>query len=138
MWPRSDFATVHCSMPIESQFDRERNVLFVTFGDGVTDAELEAFAMGLARDGQVPPGRDELFDLRQVTGTTVESGTLERIARQFDRTDVAPERSRVAFVASGDVAYGLSRMYQVFRSRSPVDLRVFRDMEEAKRWLGLA
>jgi tetrahydromethanopterin S-methyltransferase subunit E len=48
------------------------------------------------------------------------------------------ERSRVAMVATTDVHYGLSRMYQAFRSDSPLDLRVFRDMREARTWLGLA
>jgi len=40
-------------------------------------------------------------------------------------------------VASNDVAYGLSRMYQAFRSESPLELRVFREMDEAREWLGL-
>lgn len=124
-------------MAIQERFDRDGNVLFVTFEDGLTDAELEAFACRLAGDERIPPGRDELLDLRSVTRTGVDPSTLQRISELFGRADVSPEKSRVALVATADVAYGLSRMYQAFRSQSPLDLRVFRDMAEARRWLNL-
>lgn len=124
-------------MTIRERFDSDRGILFVTFEDGVTEHELESFALALASDARIPPGHDELFDLRQVRGTAVQGATLQRIAEVFRRFDVSPEKSRVAIVASADVAYGLSRVYQAYRSDSPLDLRVYRDMSEARRWLGL-
>jgi hypothetical protein len=42
-----------------------------------------------------------------------------------------------AYVATGDLAFGLLRMYGVFGSTVSQSelLQVFRDIEEAKRWL---
>jgi hypothetical protein len=35
------------------------------------------------------------------------------------------------------VVFGLSRMYQAFRSDSPAEIGVFRELHEARAWLGL-
>lgn len=123
---------------IEDRFDAARNVLFVSFDGPLTDEDLVKYAQRAASNPAIPPAHDELIDLRRVDVASVQSHTLRRIAELFAGGDRTPERSRVALVASDDASYGLSRMYQVFRSRSALDLRVFRDMAEARAWLGLA
>ena len=40
-------------------------------------------------------------------------------------------------VAPRDVLFGLARMYEILRSGSPVEVRVFRERGEAESWLGL-
>jgi hypothetical protein len=40
-------------------------------------------------------------------------------------------------VADGDAVFGLSRLFQALRSESETELRVFRDLGEARAWLGL-
>jgi hypothetical protein len=122
---------------IHDRFDAERNVLFVSFEGLISDEDLVKYAQRIATSPAIPPGHGELVDLRRVEVGEVHSHTLRRIAELFAGADRTPERSRVAIVASDDVAYGLSRMYQAFRSESPLDLRVFRAMNEARAWLGL-
>jgi hypothetical protein len=122
---------------IAERFDAARNVLFVSFTGPLGDEDLVKYAQRMAGNPAIPPAHDELIDLRRVEEADVQSHTLRRIAELFGGADRNPERSRVALVASDDVSYGLSRMYQAFRSRSPLDLRVFRDMGEARAWLGL-
>ena len=45
---------------------------------------------------------------------------------------------RTALVVSQDVDFGMGRMLAVFAELAdfPVDFRVFRDVEEARRWIG--
>lgn len=45
--------------------------------------------------------------------------------------------SRVAIVASDDLVYGLSRIYEIYREEGLVRHRVFRSEEEARTWLTL-
>ena len=44
---------------------------------------------------------------------------------------------RKAIVALSPVAYGMARMYQTMMDGSPVEVEVFRDLQEARRWLGV-
>jgi len=125
-------------MAVRDHFDPEANLLWVTFEGTLGDDDLLKYAHHALESGEVPAGHDELIDLRGVEdGGGISTHVLRRIADMFTRSDTMPERSRVAMVATTDVHYGLSRMYQAFRSDSPLDLRVFRDMGEARAWLGL-
>ena len=43
--------------------------------------------------------------------------------------------TRIAVVARGDITYGISRIFKVFREGPETALQVFRGLEEAKAWL---
>ncbi len=125
-------------MPISQRWDAGQRLLVVEVSGAPTDAELLEFAERVTSDPAIPPGRRELIDLRSLEGTgQVTAGTLRRIADAFTASDEKPEESRVAVVAPANVAYGLSRMYQAYRSDSPVSFEIFRDLPSARRWLGL-
>ena len=124
-------------MTVRERFDAERNVLRVVLEGTVTDEDLLAYAQGSAGSPDVPEGHDVLVDLRGADPASIGSHALRRVADLFTRSDRTPERCRIAMVASHDAGYGLSRMYQAFRSDSPIEVRVFRDMDGAHAWLGL-
>ena len=46
-----------------------------------------------------------------------------------------PIACRVAYLAGDDLAYGLLRMFEVFREQENYETRVFRDEDEARAWL---
>lgn len=125
-------------MPVRERFDPEANLLVVHLEGAIGDEDLLTYARRVVETPEIPAGHDELIDLRAMeAGGRITTPGLRRVAALFARTDRTPEQSRVAFVASSDVGYGLARMYQAFRSESPLELRVFRSMREARTWLGL-
>jgi hypothetical protein len=125
-------------VPVRDQFDADQNVLLVTIDGHVQDEDLLKYARIAAGNAAMPPDHDVLVDMRGTESLgDVQAQTLRQVANLFTRTDAAPEQSRVALVAPHDVGYGLSRMYQAFRSDSPIEVRVFREMREARAWLGL-
>lgn len=124
-------------MPIAHRFDPALRTLFVDFSGEINEAELVDAARKLAADPSIPPGRRELVDLSGIEATDVTAAALRRVAHIYAETDVRPEESRVAIVAPGDLYYGLSRMYEAFREPSPLEIRVFRDLPEARAWLGI-
>lgn len=124
-------------MPIRTRYDEALGTFFVTIEGDVTEEELVRFAKETAPDPALPQGRRELIDLRKTSATGIPSRALRSVAEAFGAHDQFPERTRVAMVASEDWIFGLSRMYQAYRDESKLQLRVFRDMGEARRWLEL-
>lgn len=124
-------------MSVRDHFDAEHNLLTVVLEGAIEDEDLLKYARRVTEGADIPSGHDELIDLRTAEEARVSSPTLRRVADLFSGSDRTPERTRVAIVAETDVAYGLSRMYQAFRSESPLDLRVFREMADARAWLEL-
>jgi hypothetical protein len=43
--------------------------------------------------------------------------------------------SRIAMVAPGNITYGISRIFKVFRESEDTAFAVFRDIDEARDWL---
>jgi len=125
-------------VPVRDRFDADANLLVVTLEGAIGDEDLLKYARRVVESAEIPAGHDELIDLRGMeAGGQITTPGLRRVAALFARVDRTPDQTRVAFVASSDVGYGLARMYQAFRSESPLDLRVFRSMREARAWLEL-
>ena len=81
-----------------------------------------------------PGSPSALVDFRDVQEVEVATETIHQIADIFRASSYAP---KTAFVTNAEVIYGLSRMFEMLRDDSPNEIRVFRVVDEAKRWLGI-
>jgi hypothetical protein len=124
-------------VPISHRWDARLRTLFVEVSGLVTEAELVDAARKLTADPSLPPGRRELVDLGGAEPSAITPPVLKRVAAIFTASDEKPAESRVAFYAPGDLFFGLSRMYEAYRSASGVQMRIFRDLREARAWLGI-
>ncbi len=75
--------------------------------------------------------RLRLWDLS--CGMDLSSNELKEVAK-FGKSNFN-QPAKVAIVAPADLAYGLSRMYEVYREDSVIHGRAFRNQEEALQWL---
>lgn len=62
------------------------------------------------------------------------SEELQRVS-SFAASLLPRIEGRIALVVSGNVRFGLGRMLEVFGESEGVVFKVFRDMEEARRWV---
>jgi len=124
-------------MPIHQRWDAEHCTLFVRFEQPVdADAFLE-WAKAFNDDTSLPGGRCEFIDLSAVETSDIKAESLRDLADAFRGSDHTRGQTRVAVLVSRDVVFGLGRMYQAYRGEDSVDLEVFRDGLDARRWLDL-
>ena len=71
-------------------------------------------------------------DLRAVTGEGLAS-LAEMIEGVFKEADVAT--SKTAVYSPSNLPYGLARVYEAYTYQSPESVQVFRDRDQALRWL---
>ncbi len=123
--------------PITFVYDPATRVRTATYRGIITDdAILEAYARVMSEPGYVPDA-DSLVDLRLVTGFEVSTDTLRTMVERVAALDTRGRRPRIALVAPTELAYGLSRMYELLSGPdAPRLIRVFRDFDEAVGWLG--
>jgi hypothetical protein len=124
-------------MPVRQRWDEELRTLFVTLSGPVSDQEFVDFATELVGRNDIPPAHMEFIDLSELKRTDVEATSLREAATTFRGLDTTVFETRVAILATSDVAFGLARMYQSFRGDSTVEFEVFRDRAAALEWLGL-
>ena len=124
-------------MPISYTIDDARSLIHTTASGVLTDDDIIAHKASLASDRRIRPTMRELSDIRGVDRLDVTPEGITRMIWADQETWPAAEGKKLAIVVSTEVAYGLGRMYQI--QASPVDekVRIFRDLDEAKSWLGL-
>jgi hypothetical protein len=118
-------------------YDPVTRVRTSTFAGCIDDATLlGAFREMLADPGYVL-GAHDLVDLRQATAPKLSAAAVAMLVSMFKANDAARVRTRTktAIVATSDIAFAMARMFQILRGDSPDEIRVFKDYEDARRWL---
>lgn len=121
-------------MPASFRIDLVRKLVSTTISGVITFEEVVALAVALKGDPLFHPAFAELLDLRQATFSSLTFQELRLLARTIDPFSSTALR---AIVATDDLIYGTSRMYQAVRDQEN-NIQVFRNLEDARRWLGLS
>ena len=122
-------------MPVISQIDSSLGVVFSTCQDVVTHKDILAQVERFKTDPAFQPSFNHLVDMRGATRFDISSEGIRLVSMH----SAFNEKSHRAIVAPKDEIFGMARMYQLFREwyEKPDQVRVFRTMEAARRWLGL-
>ena len=122
-------------MPLTYSISEPENLILVRPTGTVTSPEVLEFIEELLSDPALKPGMKILSDHTEVK--RVMPGTeLREIAvraRQLMDRGIA----RIALVAPNDFLYGIGRMFVSYSEFTNVKVEVFREKEDARRWLGL-
>jgi hypothetical protein len=125
------------AMSIKVNVDESRELVEIVFAGEVTKSEFIELMDRYFREpsSAFPLG---LFDLSDVTGVDVAAESVRDAARRAgEYVDSRLDGGKLAIVAPRDLLFGMARMYEILRGDSPVEVRVFREREEAESWLGI-
>ena len=121
-------------MPITYEIDRDSGLLSAKGVGTVTEADFAGFVDALLADPGFACASASLVDLSQAT-LAVPPDQIVALGRLHRELLARSGRVRVAVVVSGDLNYGLARMYAQCRSLSGSEVVPFRDEAEARAWL---
>ena len=77
----------------------------------------------------------EIHDYRKVKSMDLTTGDIQRLAEHDKRAAMINPHIVVAVVHSGDLGFGMSRMWQAYTTEFPFVSRIFRSMDEARTWV---
>ena len=119
-------------MPITFTIDQPHHAVLATAAGIVSADEVLGHVQAKAEVGAA--GYDELFDARHVT-LDLSSTDLIFIAKAVRETlrDETPGKSAV--VTDSPVIFTLAKTYADLTGKEASDLQVFKDIEDARRWL---
>jgi hypothetical protein len=114
------------------KIDKERGLVW-TSGRGVLTVEdILQHMEKLSSDPDFDPNFSQLADFTQITSVDFDPEDV----RQFAERNIFSPHSRRAFLVKNDLQYGLARMFEIHRElKGETGIRVFRDMEEATKWI---
>jgi len=119
-------------MPVTYEIDAPRRLVRTLATGVVTYAELARHLAEEERDDAL--GLAEVIDAR---GARTDL-TPEQVRSLVAMTDALVRKGRfgaLALATDNDVAFGMARMYEILAGRLPVEIGVFRDLDDALAWL---
>ena len=128
-------------MPIIHRVDHENRIVLARAYGVLTDEDVFTFQHTVWGSPDVA-GYNELGEMTYVTDIAIPSihrvRDLAMTAAEMDPTDA---EAKFAIVAPEDLGFGLGRMFQAYREMEKASKKVvgvFRTLEEAFAWLGIA
>lgn len=119
-------------MPVRYRIDVPQRVVFSTITGNTNFAEMMEHQKSLSTDPAFSPTLNQLVDARAAESYSSTTTDLQLLAEQ----NIFGEGSRRAIVVSKDVHYGMARMFEMMRQGDD-EIMVFRDLDQAREWLGL-
>ncbi len=118
-------------MPAFFEIEKHHRLVITSASGVVTMAEALAHNQKLRKDPDFDPSFSQLIDLSDVTKIELNREDILTLAQD----PILSDNSRRAILATGDLTFGLARMFEMFReSKGKETIRVFRNRDEARAW----
>ena len=122
-------------MPIKYSIDEDLGVVFTTASEVLTEDELLEHKRKLVADPNFKPGFVELSDVRFISDLVISPSGLDMFVAQ-DVSDAERLKGfKLAIVVSGALEFGMGSMYEMMSRENNANVRIFRDLGQAKEWL---
>jgi hypothetical protein len=119
-------------MQLDKRINAADRVVIVSVSGELGDPDLLNLAIDIENDPEVKPDFSMLVDLRRADVRNVTSAGVRALAvRPFALSPA----SRRGIVVPSEFAFGMARVYEALRARQGGTILVFRDFEEARRWV---
>ena len=120
-------------MPVDRQIDAGNRVVTLAVSGELSDEDLLSLSEEIRTAPEVESDFGLVIDLQNAVGRKVTTEVVHALAG--GPLVLSPD-SRRAVVVPSELGFGMARMYQILRDKgSGGDIRVFRDIEEARRWV---
>lgn len=124
-------------MPMTYSIDAESRLVRIIGSGRVDDADMVQCIKDLRADPRLEPDMNTLSDMRGIEVGFTSQG-VARMLGVMQATSQRRSAAKAAIVVESDVAFGMGRMVEM-RSEEHAEpsFRIFREMTEACRWLGI-
>ena len=124
-------------MSVNTVIDTEKNLVTHTVIKGFGLANIEPAWAAMLADPEFQAGMNVLWDFRLGMHTDQFSANdMQKIvAMTAGHIQQRGAQYKLALLASRELYFGLSRMFEAYGDEIPIDIHAFRSMEDALDWL---
>lgn len=123
-------------MNAELRYNKDKKILYCVFNESFTLEDYESVFHAITHSEEYPPDVNTLWDVGKINFTDINEDYMKRLISIRHKF---PERgrSKVAIITSGDLGFGLGRMYGVFSEFEgmPQNIHIFRKRDDGEKWL---
>jgi hypothetical protein len=128
-------------MPAQHTIDDDGKLITTTWSGAATEHEMIDALVKYQQDIKSQPryqAYDEIVDFSEAGDFSLSAEGIMKLAQTAAKSDIQGVRTKLAIVVKISFAYGLGRMYEIYRSLIPnvhKDVRVFKNHADALVWI---
>lgn len=128
-------------MPATHHIDKINHLIVTTWDGEARDIEFIEAIKNYQNNIQNQPNYinyNEVVDLRKMTSIKLTTEGIKVIGAIASTTDTQDINKKLALIVSSNLAFGLARMYEAYRSFSKnanKEIRVFKNETDAFKWV---
>jgi len=122
-------------MPILYKIVPDKNFAYVKASRKVTVDEIMTAGARMFAEAEWANGFNILCDYRETTEFNLSNEDIQRVVAQDKAHEPNFDKSKSAIVATSDLVFGLSRMWEILSENTNLTTMVFRDIHKAIAWL---
>jgi hypothetical protein len=109
------------------------------YPEGVLDGAMAAFVVSFVGFDErvIDEPFNRFADLSKLTAVHLDLLELSDLAAKRRGAYKDPDPVKTAFVATTTSTYAVARMFAILMEPSPIEVRVFQNVEDAANWLGV-
>jgi hypothetical protein len=129
---RAEYFLRDDTMPCSYRIDKKRRLVIGVGTGTVTKEDIILYLRNMKNDAAFDPHYDKIENTRDVTELKINNADLQEISQII----ILDNSVRRALVASRDLLFGVSRMFEAYRgSEQEGNFGVFRTKDEALQWI---
>ena len=123
-------------MPVETIIDTSRNIIIRTATGLLTLEEAQQAFVSLLSHPDFKQDMHVIWDMNEADISHLTSDQFMTMIEFIQHhTDSRGDNYKIALIASSDLTYGMSRMFESHGYKLPVSIRVFRELAQAYSWI---
>lgn len=128
-------------MPAKHHIDSTSRLLITTWEGEAVDVDFIEAIKKYQQDIQCNSDYsnfNEIVDLTRITGIKLTTNGIKHMSSIASNTDQNRTNTKLALIVSSNLAFGLARMYEAYRSMSKnsnKEIRVFKNETDAFTWI---
>ena len=128
-------------MPAKHNIDNSSQLLITTWEGEAVDIDFIEAIKKYQQDIQNNSDYhhfNEIVDLTNITGIKLTTNGIKHISSIASNTDINRVSTKLDLIVSSNLAFGLARMYEAYRSLSKdvnKEIRVFKNATDAFEWI---
>ncbi len=123
-------------MPIETLINKETRLIIRKITEEFNFEDIKSSFEASIRNPDFHKNMPVIWDLRNADASKLSEQNLQQIIDYIEKsTESRGAGYKVALVASRDLEYGVSRMYEAMGYDLPRKIQVFREFDKAERWV---
>ena len=125
-------------MPISCTIHADLGLLVTRYVGIVTNDEFVEVYRSILDGSEFRHGFNELVDFQEIKELKITADAMRNVSALVSHFyKGSSESTRTAILAPRSDLYGIGRMYSAYADPDSEEVKVFKDVSEAMRWLGL-